>query len=239
MAFDRKIADLIAYRSAYICNNPECNTLTIGPSVTDNSLKYKLGEAAHIIGEKSGAARHESTDAAILGSIDNAIWLCANCHTLTDKNKGVDYPKKILYKWKNDHEIIISGLLRTHRSPLPLLRKQTKNFKLAQDLVNEISSKGVFYIDSAYENPALVIQSLDEFRKIVNRESRKIQLDSELKSIFTALGKIAQEVMNENSNDYNALNDYLRVMRRKTGVQLKMLQEKYGCSIAGQITTRM
>ncbi len=239
MAFDRKIVELIAYRSAYICNNPECNTLTIGPSITDNSLKYKLGEAAHIIGEKSGAARHEKTDSHALGCIENAIWLCANCHTLTDKNNGADYPKETLYKWKEEHEKTISGLLRTHRSPLPLLRKQTENFKLAQALADEVSSKGVFYTDSFYENPKYVIQSLDDLRQFINRESRKIQLDPELKKIFTTLGKIAQEVMNENSNDYQALDDYLRVMRRKTGVQLKLLQEKYGCSITGSITTIM
>ncbi|MBK5411546.1 HNH endonuclease [Pseudomonas sp. TH34] len=239
MAFDRKIVELIAYRSAYICNNPECNTLTIGPSTTDINLKYKLGEAAHIIGEKNGAARNESIDSHSLGDIENAIWLCANCHTLIDKNKGADYPKETLYSWKEAHEEIISGLLRTHKSPLPLLRKQTENFQLAQALADEISSKGVFYIDGVYENYKFVIQSLDELRKFIGRESKKIQLDSELKKIFTALGKISQEVMNENSNDYKALDDYLRVMRRKAGVQLKLLQEKYGCVITGPITTIM
>lgn len=58
MAFKSKIAEMIAYRAAYICSNPCCNTLTIGPSHEDTNLKNKKGEAAHIYGEKNGAARY-------------------------------------------------------------------------------------------------------------------------------------------------------------------------------------
>lgn len=238
MAFDHKTTELMAYRSAYICNNPECNTLTIGPSITDIKLKYKLGEASHIIGEKDGSARHEEIDYEIINSIENGIWLCANCHTLIDKNNGADYSKDILHEWKKFHENIISGILRTHKSPIPLLRKQTENFHLAQSLIDEISDKGVFYIDTIYEDKELVIKSLDFMRKYINRELKKIQLDNELKSIFTAISKAIQEVMNENSKtyDYSAMCDYLNVLRRKVAIQLKILIERYGCKVQGQIT---
>lgn len=64
MAFKNSIAELLAYRSAYICNNPECNTLTVGAELNDPALKLKIGEAAHIIGEKPGAARYKSCQMA-------------------------------------------------------------------------------------------------------------------------------------------------------------------------------
>lgn len=35
MAFKSKIAEMIAYRAAYICSNPECNTLTVGAAISD------------------------------------------------------------------------------------------------------------------------------------------------------------------------------------------------------------
>lgn len=46
--FNEQTIELIAYRSAYICANPECNRLTMGPSTADASSKIKIGEAAHI-----------------------------------------------------------------------------------------------------------------------------------------------------------------------------------------------
>ncbi|ASU24211.1 HNH endonuclease [Vibrio qinghaiensis] len=244
MAFKAKVAEMLAYRSAYICNNPECNTLTVGAALNDSSLKLKLGEAAHIIGEKPLAARYENISQEKAASIENGIWLCANCHTMIDKIDGVEFKKEELYDWKEKHEKMISMLLKTHKSPVPLLVRQTENFDLAQSLVDFLYGKGVFYEHASFENPTHVMLSLDETRKFINREMRKIQLDTELKQVFSSISKCAQDVMNETSKsaqnlDVHELNDYLTVMRRKVGKQLKILQEKYGCSITGQITTIM
>ncbi|HHQ4447123.1 TPA: HNH endonuclease signature motif containing protein [Aeromonas hydrophila] len=242
MAFKAKIADMLAYRSAYICNNPECNTLTVGAALNDSNLKLKLGEAAHIIGEKPKSARYENIGQDELSSIDNGIWLCANCHTMIDKIDGMEFKKEELYSWKEKHEKMISMLLKTHKSPVPLLVRQTENFDLAQSLVDFLSGKGAFYEPASFEHPTHVILSLTETRKFLNRETRKIQLDPNLKQVFSSINKCVQEVMNETSQsaqnlDLGALDDYLTVMRRKVGKQLKILQEKYGCSITGKITT--
>lgn len=95
---------MLAYRSAYICNNPVCNTLTVGAALNDSSLKLKLGEAAHIIGEKPKAARYENIGQEKLLSIENGIWPCANCHTMIDKIDGIEFKKEELYDWKEKHE---------------------------------------------------------------------------------------------------------------------------------------
>lgn len=242
MSFKVKIAEMLAYRSAYICNNPECNTLTVGAALNDSSLKLKLGEAAHIIGEKPLAARHEDIGEEKLSSIENGIWLCANCHTIIDKIDGIEFKKEELYEWKEKHEKMISMLLKTHKSPVPLLVRQTENYELAQSLVDFLSGKGAFYEPASFENPTHVVLSLDETRKFINRKMRKIQLDTELKQVFSSISKCAQDVMNETSQsaqnlNVQELNDYLTVMRRKVGKQLKILREKYGCSITGQIAT--
>ena len=62
MAFSKKTRDILVYNSAYICNNPDCNSLTIASSDSDSFLELKIGEAAHIIVEKSTSARNESID---------------------------------------------------------------------------------------------------------------------------------------------------------------------------------
>lgn len=145
MAFPKKVAELIAYRAGYICNNPECNVLTIGPATSDPSLRLKTEEAAHILGEKPGAARYESVDTAEIESPQNGIWLCVTCHTLVDKNNGADYPTPKLREWKTAHEELMWVLLRTHRSPLPLVRRFSVNAKVAQDMVDTLATRGVMY----------------------------------------------------------------------------------------------
>jgi hypothetical protein len=112
MAFPSKTAEMIGYRAAYICSNPDCNTLTVGPAINKPNLKNKKGESAHIIGTGKTSARHEKLPNQKLHAVENGIWLCANCHTLVDKNKDSDYPKKTLYSWKEEHEEKISMLLR-------------------------------------------------------------------------------------------------------------------------------
>ncbi|HAS6227706.1 TPA: HNH endonuclease [Vibrio vulnificus] len=237
MAFKVKIAEMIAYRAAYICSNPECNTLTIGATISDPQLKNKKGEAAHILGEKLGSARHEPNPSIDVGGVENGLWLCANCHTLVDKNKGADYSSKDLFEWKKDHEETISMLLRTHRSPLPLISRQSKNRKIAQNIVDFISSKGAYFQPSSIEDPAYVIASIDLVRKRVQREVRDIDSDKRLKEICRSIQDANREFMNELSRDSSLLDAYLTILRNRIGVQLKRLRDEIGCDVSGHITS--
>lgn len=237
MAFKAKISEMIAYRAAYICSNPECNTLTIGAAISDPQLKNKKGEAAHILGEKAGAARYEANPSIDVDGVVNGLWLCANCHTLVDKNKGADYPAKDLFEWKIDHEETISMLLRTHKSPLPLISRQSTNRKIAQNIVNFISNKGAYFQHSSIENPAHVISSIDQVRKRIQREVRDIDSDKRLQGICRSIQDANREFMNELSRDSSLLDAYLEVLRKRVGIQLKRLRDEVGCDVSGQITS--
>ncbi|MEQ9919772.1 HNH endonuclease signature motif containing protein [Pectobacterium brasiliense] len=237
MAFKQKTADMIAYRAAYICSNPECNTLTIGPALNDIELKNKKGEAAHIIGEKPGAARYSLNSNVNVDGVENGLWLCANCHSLIDKNNGVDYSDLQLFEWKKEHEETISVLLRTHKSPLPLISRQSSNRRIAQNIVDNISSKGVYYQHSSIEDPVHVINSIDQVRKRMQREMRDIDTDKRLKEICRAINDANREFMNELSRDSSLLDAYLTVLRNRVGIQLKRLRDEIGCDVSGQITS--
>lgn len=93
--------------------------------------------------------------------VENGIWLCASCHTLVDKNKGSGYPKEILYSWKEEHEEKISMLLRTHKSPMPLIVRHTQNFNIAQNLVDLIAGQGAFFQPQSVEDQTLVFKCID------------------------------------------------------------------------------
>jgi len=236
MAFLVKAATLIAYRSGYICNNPACNVLTIGPATSDPLLSLKKGEAAHIVGEKPGAARYEAIGKAQIESPENGLWLCVGCHTLIDKNNGADYKKEKLIEWKRDHEELMSVLVRTHRSPLPLVRRYSVNTKVAQDMVDTLSHRGVMFQPHVMENPQYAIESINQIKLRLQRCLRQIDLDNRLRDICSDLISACRDVMNENSRDERYFNSYIDILRRRCGLSLYRLQDEFGCTITGDIT---
>jgi hypothetical protein len=63
-----------------------------------------VGEAAHIYGEKKGAARYKAdmTDEQ-RDKYDNLIYICPRCHTIIDKQEQ-HYPAELLFEVKFKHE---------------------------------------------------------------------------------------------------------------------------------------
>jgi len=103
--FKNSIVIALAKRASYICSNPECHALTIGPSSADLEKIVFLGKAAHISAASPGGARYDrSLTSEDRGSIENGIFLCPACADKIDKNRGIDYPVDRLKKWKQDHE---------------------------------------------------------------------------------------------------------------------------------------
>ncbi len=96
---------ILKQRAAFICSNPNCKCLTIAPSEVDEEKVIFNGVASHICSAAPGGPRYkiEMTPEKRSG-INNAIFLCANCSVLIDKNNGVGYTEEILKKWKSDHE---------------------------------------------------------------------------------------------------------------------------------------
>lgn len=107
--FDKPTVEALAKRAAYICSNPDCKTLTIAPSSVEDTKVTYIGKAAHITAAAEGGPRYNpDLSPEDRKSIDNGIFLCSNCADMIDKNKGVDYPIKLLVKWKNEHDTWIS-----------------------------------------------------------------------------------------------------------------------------------
>lgn len=93
---------LLAFRSGDRCAFPECGTaLTVDG---EKSSPVVIGEAAHITGEKEGAARYDPvmTDEQ-RDHYDNLIYLCSNHHTQIDKQEA-DFSVDLLHSMKIDHE---------------------------------------------------------------------------------------------------------------------------------------
>lgn len=236
MAFPSKVAEKLAYNSAYICNYPGCNTLTVGPTASNKHLAKKIGEAAHMEGEGLKSARHNKANQATVQDISNGIWLCANCHTMIDKNDGADFPLHELQSWKAEHEMLISSLLRMHKSPLPLIRRNSLNQKTAQNAIDLVADCGALFQAKNYEDPLLIIQSIGALRKSLGAELKKVQDDKQLRSLIQEMQGGCRELMNLSSTDMNIIWPSLLVVRYKVLKAVKSLSNDFGCQIPAQIT---
>jgi len=103
--FPKPIADALGKRASFICSNPDCRILTVGPSEEDESKFLYVGKAAHIC---AAAERGPRYSAAMTpqqrASGSNGIFLCSVRADMIDKNGGVDFTIECLENWKDAHE---------------------------------------------------------------------------------------------------------------------------------------
>jgi hypothetical protein len=98
--FPSKVINTVSRRAGFHCSNPECRKLTVG-SNTNKEKSTLIGVAAHITAASPGGPRYESSVTPEERSgLENAIWLCANCSTLVDKDP-TRYTVAALRKWKD------------------------------------------------------------------------------------------------------------------------------------------
>jgi len=103
-------------RSASRCAFSDCQMeLTMDSVAGDASA---VGEMAHIVGEKEGAARGVSKmPLSHRNSYSNLILLCPTHHTIIDKKENVaDYPVEILHEMKDAHETRVREMFAAKNS---------------------------------------------------------------------------------------------------------------------------
>jgi hypothetical protein len=234
--FSPDTINLLAFRACLICNNPSCATVTVGPSDAQGDLAIKLGEAAHIHAKRPGQARYDGgmTDKQ-RAAVDNGIWLCANCHTMIDKNGGKDFPIEILIEWKRKHEEVIRSLLYSHRSPWPLIRKFTEEGQIAQDVVNALENHGALFMDLNVENGQHVVLSIDRLRSELKDLARNIRYDSQLKDLIKDLSDECRSFMNFSSRPNGYHWHQVETLRSRVGLLVLRLRDDYGCAIRGPL----
>ncbi len=97
---------VLAERAAYLCSNPTCRSLTVGPH-SSPGRSLKTGIASHICAAAPKGPRYDPNQTEEeRKSIENGIWLCGNCSTEVDKDE-YQYPKQLLVQWKQQHEIFV------------------------------------------------------------------------------------------------------------------------------------
>jgi len=233
--FKKTTRDNVMFRAGLICSNPSCMVLTVGPVGVAEAPAIKIGEAAHIVARSDDGARSRSLDPdrkvhfQKLSSEANAIWLCSSCHKLIDKNKGADFPEQMLQGWKAEHEKLIKNLYKSSTSPVPHLRRKTDDGKVAQVALEIVEEHGMLIGDLALEDERHVLESIKEFRRKMQKLSKEIEADKELKKVCREIASYARDFMNFNSRSRKFWEEELKVFRRRCGLQFNRLVKDWNC----------
>ncbi|MFC2080853.1 hypothetical protein ACFLR8_01420 [Bacteroidota bacterium] len=101
--FSKATKELLAKRVGFICSNPECRQLTIGPQA-DPAGSVNIGVAAHISAAAAGGPRYDQDlTSEQRADSSNGIWLCQTCAKLID-NDPIRFSRLVLESWKRAAE---------------------------------------------------------------------------------------------------------------------------------------
>lgn len=236
--FKPEIKRNLAERAAFICSNPNCNHITIGPDNSNPVKSTKVGIASHICAASPGGPRYDmSQTPAIRSSISNGIWLCGTCSFLIDKNSGYDYPADHLRKWKNDHEKLIKECLEGSKRVMFGFMKQEDQSLVCRKVVKFLEQRGALFMDLKYEVPIYVFDSAKEIRTFLTQIQSEVLPDSPLEVIVESMNHACRHFMNTTNGNMSIteMSYSLGAMRKIIGLNLLDIEKVYGIKLTGSI----
>jgi hypothetical protein len=236
--FPSKIMTRLAERAAYLCSNPSCRIITIGPCTTDLAASTKIGVAAHICAASPGGPRYDMSQSLTQRKgIENGIWLCASCSTLIDKNQGSDYPAANLRRWKSDHETLVKQCLEGNRRFIVSAVNGGLDAKRARAVVKFLEQRGALYQPFNIESSQHAVDSLKEIRTYLTQLQAELEDDPMLELIVDSMNHACRHFMNTTSRDAPEAEVFyaLEALRKFIGLNLKDLSAKYGVQIGAPL----
>jgi hypothetical protein len=236
--FPAGIVVKVAERAAYICSNPSCHRVTIGPDQSASHLSIKTGEAAHICAASPGGPRYDmSQSEAERKGISNAIWLCGSCADLIDKNGGRGYPTEHLRKWKRDHESLMKECLEGGKRMVLQFLPHRPDENLARRVVHLLEDKGSLYQPYAQEDPRRVLDSLKELRISLTAIRSEIAPESPLSVIVESIVRACRHYMNSTPDwpGIDELNFSLGAVRKVVGINVGDLLKHYQIPVSHEL----
>ena len=102
--FPEGVKSVLGKRVGYLCSNPQCRMLTVGPH-SDTKKATSVGVAAHITAASPGGPRYDTRlTPEQRGASENGLWLCQSCSRLIDTDEQ-RYRGEILREWKITAEL--------------------------------------------------------------------------------------------------------------------------------------
>jgi hypothetical protein len=236
--FPANVVKKVAERAAYICSNPRCNRVTVGPDASSASASIKTGEAAHICAAAPGGPRYDMSQTETdRKSINNALWLCAACADLIDKNGGSGHPATHLRKWKRDHESLIKECLEGGRRFVIQFLAHRPDEIIARRVISLLEDKAALFAPYDQEDPVRVADSLKDVRIALTSIRSEIDPESPLSIIVESIVAACRHYMNSTSNlpDAEELNISLGAVRKIVGINIGDLLKHYPITVSNDL----
>lgn len=158
--FTNAVKNKLAKRVMYVCSNPNCRKMTIGPD-SKNGIN-NIGVAAHICAAAPGGPRYDiNMSEEERKSIDNGIWLCQSCAKLIDSDEE-KYTVKLIKSWKMQTENIVSynfgkRIVLSQKNKLEYIFETLRDTENWAEIRDE-NIEGYYY----KENPSYKIEIINE-----------------------------------------------------------------------------
>ncbi|MGZ0710098.1 hypothetical protein ACWPKO_17345 [Coraliomargarita sp. W4R53] len=232
--FSASVKQKVAERAGFLCSNPTCNRMTIGPCTSNSSKSTKTGEAAHICAASPGGPRYNmGQTSAQRAGIGNAIWLCGTCAILIDKNKGLSYPESHLRRWKNDHEDLVKECLEGEKRFLVRGNIEPSDRPISRKIVKFLEPRGVLFVPFDDENKQHVFESVKEIRTFLTALSVEVSEGTALEVIIDSMNQACRHFMNTTSTqmDDKEIGYSLGAMRKAIGLNLRDLIDQFNVTV--------
>ena len=158
--FTEIVKNKLAKRVAFICSNPSCRNMTIGP---DSKKSFNnIGVAAHICAASPGGPRYDETmTKQERKSMDNGIWLCQSCAKLIDSDEN-KFTVQLIKSWKVQTENIVGynfgkRIILSQKNKLEYIFETLRDTENWAEIRNE-NIEGYYY----KENPSYKIEIISE-----------------------------------------------------------------------------
>lgn len=221
--FSPATAARAAKRAAYICSNPSCHRMTLGPDKVDKDKSISTGRASHIKAASEGGPRYDpGQSSAQRKSVANAIWLCGTCADLIDKNQGGGYPISQLEQWKDDHEILLKKCLEGEKRVIFQFGVRTQDRLAAGRVLFVLKDKGFLFAPYPQENHGYVIRSMQDLRASLSAISGQIEHMSKLDIVIDSVIGACRHYMNSTPENvhFEEMNDRLSAVRKIVGMNV-------------------
>ncbi|MFP9469984.1 hypothetical protein AB6D37_14755 [Pectobacterium brasiliense] len=179
--FSKAIKRNLAERVAWLCSNPDCRVVTVGPH-TDPTKRVSVGQACHIEAASEGGPRYnKEMQKAQRCSFDNGIWLCS-IHAREIDVDADRFSVELLRKWKFTAEQYAQNKVGKARDDVSL-DVFTENVNRHRELFSNIRDIEYFNLHRNENDKCLTLRGVGPLNIIV--KDRRV--DISFKEVFNSI----------------------------------------------------
>ncbi len=165
-----------------MCSNPDCQRLLAGPDLEVADGYMRLGQIAHIAGNKDGSARYDaSMTPGQRAAAENGLLLCGHCHDHIDKNNGASFTVSMLQEWRESHEKTVRMILENNRPFMPYVIRLERDTQVAQQVLDFLNTRDALTQQELFrEDWWEIVRSFLNIKKELADLAKSVEVDRQI-----------------------------------------------------------